>query len=251
MPVMSVETEVSKEVENTVITQSLKTVVKGADADGEEWEEAAELFSHTSSGVGLYMARSCAVGSLVSLMVEMPAYMRCYDHDEEFYHVWGLVQYCHVSTHNDVPGFQIGAAFIGKVPPKSYAANPLQNYRICGMNDLGLWSITESDSRFVQRKELRYWRKIEFYLALIDQRRETIGGERTLTENVSKSGAALTTNLELKVGDRIKLINEEFDFSSLAVVCSSQANTEGKYRISLEFVNGSFPVQKLEVKKAN
>jgi hypothetical protein len=119
------------------------------------------------------------------------------------------------------------------------------------MNDLGLWSITESDSRFVQRKELRYWRKIEFYLALIDQRRETIGGERTLTENVSKSGAALTTNLELKVGDRIKLINEEFDFSSLAVVCSSQANTEGKYRISLEFVNGSFPVQKLEVKKAN
>jgi hypothetical protein len=248
---MSAQTEVLEEVENTVTTESIYTVVNGTDADGESWKDVADVFSFTTSGVGFYLPRECGVGTLISLMVQMPAYMRCYDHEEEFYHVWGLVQYCHVATHNDMPAFQVGVAFIGKVPPASFAANPLQNYRISGMNDVGLWSVTESDSRFVQRKELRYWQKIEFYLALIDQRRETIGGERTLTENISKSGAAVVTRLDLSVGDRIKLINSEFDFSSLAVVCNSQKLTDGRNRINLEFINGAFPVHRLNSNNAD
>jgi hypothetical protein len=248
---MSAKTEVLEEVENTVTTQSMHTVVNGTDSDGEPWKEVADLFSYTSSGVGFYVPFECGVGTLISLTVQMPAYMRCYDHEEEFYHIWGLVQYCRISTHNDEPAFQVGVAFIGKTPPASYVANPLQSYRICGMNDLGLWSVTESDSRFVQRKELRYWQKVEFYLALIDQRRETIGGERTFTENVSKSGAAVVTRLELSVGDRIKLINSEFDFSSLAVVCNSQNTDDGRNRINLEFINGSFPVHKLNSNSAD
>ena len=243
---MSVETEVIEEVENTATNHTIQTVVNGTASDGEQWKEVADVFSHTASGLGFYMPRECAVGNLISMMVPMPAYLRCYDHEEEFYHVWGLVQYCHSATHDDMPVFQIGVAFIGKVPPASFDANPLQNYRICGMNDQGLWSVTESDSRFVQRKELRYWEKVTFYLALIDDRRETIGGERAATDNISKSGAAVTTSLELSVGDRIKLINTEFDFSSLAVVCNSVEREDGKYRISLEFVNHSFPVHRLK-----
>ena len=243
---MSVETEVLEEVENTTTTETIQTVVNGTSADGAQWKEVADVFSYTASGLGFYMPRDCAVGNLISMMVPMPAYMRCYDHEEEFYHVWGLIQYCHAATHDDLPAFQVGVAFIGKVPPASYAANPLQNYRISGMNELGLWSVAEADSRFVQRKELRYWEKVNFYLALIDDRRETIGGEKTATENISKSGAAVVTSLELNVGDRIKLINTEFDFSSLAVVCNSREQEDGRYRISLEFVNHTFPVQRLK-----
>ena len=243
---MPVETAVFEEVENTATTETLQTVVDGTAVDGEQWNEVADVFSITSTGLGFYIARNCAVGNLVSMMVSMPAYLRFYDHEEEFYHVWGVVQYCHPATQDRKPVFQVGVAFIGKVPPVSIATNPLQNYRICGINDLGLWSVTESDSRFVQRKELRFWEKVNFYLALIDDRRETIGGEKTTTENISKSGAALTTSLELNVGDRIKLINTEFDFSSLAVVCNSSEQEDGKFRVSLEFVNHSFPVHKLK-----
>jgi hypothetical protein len=246
---MPAKTEVI-EVENVATTQTLQTVVNGTAINGEQWKEVADVFSYTSSGLGFYMPRECSVGNLISLMVPLPEYLRCYDHEEEFYLVWGLVQYCHVSTHNDTPAFQVGVAFIGKTPPASYAANPLQNYRVCGMNDLGLWAVTESDSRFVQRRELRYWQKVNFYLALIDDRRETIGGEKTFTENISKSGAAVTSTLELNVGDRIKLINTEYEFSSLAIVCNSQEMEDGRYRINLEFINGSFPVQKLNNESA-
>ena len=244
------KTEVIEQVENVVTTQTLQTVVNGTAVNGEEWTDVADVFSYTSSGLGFYMPRECNIGNLISLMVPLPEYLRCYDHEEESYLVWGLVQYCHVSTHNGAPAFQVGVAFIGKTPPASYAANPQQNYRVCGMNDLGLWAVTESDSRYVQRKELRYWQNVNFYLALIDDRRETIGGERTFTENISKSGASVTTTLELNVGDRIKLINTEFEFSSLAIVCNAQELADGCYRINLEFINGSFPVQKLNNKSA-
>ena len=201
---MSVETEVIEEVENTTTTQLLQTVVSGIGADNEQWKEVADIFSYTASGMGFYMPRDCEVGHLISLMIPMPSYLRCYDHDEEFYQVWGLVQFCHTATHEDAPTFQVGVAFIGKIPPASYSANPGQNYRICGMNEMGLWSVTESESRFIQRRELRYWKKVDVYLALIDGRRESIGGERITTENISKSGAAVITSLDLKVGDRIE-----------------------------------------------
>jgi hypothetical protein len=234
------------EVEDKVITPSLDAIVNGIGSDGTRWKEVADVFSFTSSGVGFYMARQCTVGNLISLKTKMPPHLRCYDHDSKSYEVWGLVQHCHMSTRLDASAFQVGVAFIGKHPPATYAANPHQNYRICGMNDVGLWSVTESNSRFVQRKELRFWNKIDFYLALIDDRRETVGGERTSTENISKSGAAVITKLELKQGDRIKLINEEFDFSSLAIVCNSEPHEDGRYRINLEFIGGSFPVGKLK-----
>src|SRR5687768_1415594 len=134
--------EVIEEVKDTETVQSLNTVVNGTGADGKQWKEAAEVFSFTSSGIGFYMSRQCTVCNLISLKTKMPPHMRCYDHDSKSYEVWGLVQYCHMSTRVDSPAFQVGVAFIGKRPPETYAANPQQNYRISGMNEVGLWSVT-------------------------------------------------------------------------------------------------------------
>ncbi len=232
------------------IIPSFYTVVNGIGEDGERWKEVADVFSFTASGVGFYTARECTVGNLVSLMLQMPPHLRCYDHEEEFYQIWGLVQHCHLSSSNELTAFQVGVAFVGKFPPASYGGNPLQNYRICGMDKDGLWKVTESTTRFVQRKHLRYWKKIDLYLALIDSRRETIGGERAITENISKSGAAVLTSLDLNIGDRVKFISEKFDFSGLAIVCNMQTVKNGKTRLNLEFVENTFPVEKFKRPKS-
>jgi hypothetical protein len=131
----------------------------------------------------------------------------------------------------------------------SYEADPLQNYRICGVSGEGLWKVTEANSKFVQRKELRYWQKVEFYLVLTGTQREAVDGERILTENVSKTGAALITSLQLNVGDRVKLISEEFDFSSNATVCNAESFDDGKMRAHLKFIDGQFPVEKLKTER--
>lgn len=242
---MEVESKVTEEVKEADAA-SLYTVVNGLDAEGESWKEVADVFSYTSSGVGFHMPRSCNVGTLISLMLQLPPHLRSYDHEEEFYHIWGLVQNCHLTSNDELSAYQIGVAFIGKSPPASYGANPLQNYRICGMNEDGLWKVAESTTRFVQRKDLRYWKKIDVYLALIDSRRESIGGERTVTENISKNGAAAKTSLVFNIGDRVKLISEEFDFSGLAVVCNMKELKDGQSRLHLEFVENCFPVEKLK-----
>ncbi len=245
---MSVKTEILNDSEPSV-SSSIYTIVNGIDNDGEPWKEAADVFSYTTSGIGFQMPRQCSVGTLISLMLNFPSHLRCYDHDEEFYRIWGLVQHCHLGSGEDASTYQIGVAFIGLSPPATYGANPLQNYRICGMTDEGLWSVTESNTKFVQRKEIRYWTHIRPYLALIDNRRETIGGEWASTENISRGGAAVISGLGLNSGDRLKFICEEFDFSGLAVVCNSQQRTDGKLRLSLEFVESEFPVDKLKDRK--
>jgi|SRR5688572_20842575 len=225
--------------------------VDGVDDDGASWKEVGDVFSYSSTGVGFYLPRPCRVGNLVSLKLQLPHHLRCYGHDEELYRVWGLVQSCFMSISPELAAYQVVTALAGKEPPESYTGNPLQNYRICGSSEDGLWKITESETRFVQRRDVRYWEKIDVYLALVDGRGSTIGGEKTHTENISTSGAAVVTTLDLKVGDRMKLISEEFDFSGLAVVCNTRPLQGVHSTLNIQFVDSKFPVQKLKLQTIN
>ncbi|PYS89078.1 MAG: hypothetical protein DMF62_08255 [Acidobacteria bacterium] len=245
---MSIDTAIVNEIENSE-SESIIAVVSGVSADGEDWKEDAEVLNYASNGFGFYLDRECGVGNLVSITMQMPPHLRCYDHDEEFYRVWGIIQNCSAISGDGSHLYQIAAAFIGREPPDSYGEDPLQNYRICGVTGEGLWKVTESNSKFVQRQELRYWHKVELYLVLVGEKRGTLGGERILTENVSKTGAALITNLQLNVTDRIKLISEEFDFSSHATVCNVESLDDGKMRAHLKFIDGQFPVEKLRTER--
>ncbi len=243
---MSVVTEVKKQkVETEDLT--LLAVVKSKDADNKAWKEVADVLSYTAGGAGFHIERECKVGTLVSLMLALPTHLRCHDHDKELYRVWGLVQFCQPLKDGDREGYHVGVAFIGKNPPPSYYDNPEQSYRIRGMNEDGLWNIEEAKGSFQTRKHLRYWTEIELYLALVDGKRDKIRGEKTRTENISKSGAAVFTNLDVGVGDRVKFISERFDFSGLAVVCNRQEGKDKKRRLHLQFVENQFPVDLLKI----
>jgi hypothetical protein len=242
---MSVVTEVEKKKAEIVPTELL-AVVKSKDADNKPWKEVADVLSFTAGGTAFHIERECKVGTLLSLMLAMPAHMRCYDHEKELYRVWGLVQFCQPLNDGGREGFHVGVAFIGKNPPDSYNENADQSYRIRGMDEDGLWKIDEAKSPFTLRRHLRYWTSVELYLAQVDGKRDAIGGEWTTTENVSKRGAAVFTGLDIGVGDRVKLISEKFDFSGLAVVCNRQLGTDGKTRLHIQFVENDFPVERLK-----
>lgn len=241
---MSVVTEVEKKTAETE-SPELLAVVKSKDADNKAWKEVADVMSFTAGGTAFYIERECKVGTILSLMMAMPEDMRCYDHDKELYRVWGLVQFCQPLNDGHREGFHVGVAFIGKKPPESYYQNAEQSYRIRGMDEVGLWKVEEAKGSFKVRRHMRYWTTVELYLALVDGKRDSIGGEWTKTENVSKRGAAVLTGLEVGVGDRVKFISEKFDFSGLAVVCNKQTGADGKSRLHLQFVENDFPVEML------
>ena len=239
---MSVRTEPLKK-KAELAPKSLYTVVKVKESDDDSWKEVADTISISATGAGFYLKRECQVGSLVSLMMPLPVHLRCHDHDKELYRVWGLVQHCYRVTTDERTGFQVGVAFIGKNPPASYNENPLQNYRICGMNSDGLWRVEEAKSAFKVRKHVRFRKHVDHYLALLDGKQRTVGGERTVTQNISKSGAAVYTTLDIDVGERVKFICEQYNFSGLAVVCNRQdAQSDEPARLHLQFVENTFPM---------
>ncbi len=241
---MSVCTELPKQKAD-FMSMSLHAVVKGKDEGEGKWKEVADLISVSATGASFNLARNCEPGNLISLMIPLPVHLRCYDFDRELYRVWGLVQHCEPITTDDPSNFHIGVAFIGKTCPDSYKADPLQHYRIAGVGDDGMWSVAELKTPFKKRADVRFWKPVDLYLALIDTKDGSTGGERTVAENVSRSGAAVLTTLKVGIGDRVKFISEEYDFSGLAVVCNMQPGDDNRTRLHLKFVNATFPVKAL------
>lgn len=241
---MSVCVELPKQKAD-LTSMTLHAVVKAKDKDRQLWKEVADLISVSATGSSFNLPRACQVGTLVSLMVPLPVHMRCYDYDKEFYKVWGLVQHCESVSADQPDNFHVGVAFIGKKPPEAYRSNPQSTYRISGVDDSGMWKVTESATPFKKRSDVRFWRPIDLYLALIDTQDGSIGGERTTAENVSRSGAAVFTTLDVGIGDRVKFICAEYDFSGLAVVCHRQVGEDDRTRLHLNFVETNFPVETL------
>ena len=228
------------------VTDVLNAVVKGKDAADGSWKEIADIASVSATGAGMYIARECQVGTLISIMIPLEPHLRCYDVDKELYRVWGLVQHCQPLSNDGEAGYHVGVAFIGKDAPDSYLADPEQSYNICGMNEDGLWKIAEAKSAFKVRRHVRYWTNVDPYIALVDGKRDALRGERTMTENISKSGAAVFSKMEVNVGDRLKFICEKYDFSGLAVVCNRHTGRDGRQRLHIQFVENTFPVEKIE-----
>ena len=69
--------------------------------------------------------------------------------------------------------------------------------------------------------------------------------EKTVTENISVSGAAVFSNLEIEVDDCVTFTSKAHDFSALAVVRYKNTEEHERPKIHLEFVNAKFPVEKL------
>jgi hypothetical protein len=213
--------------------------------NGETWNESAHITSLSRNGAGFSTGRECTIGRLVKLEISMPAELRAYDESEDVYPVMGLVQHCHCVPYNGENIYQVGVALIGKKPPESFANSTLQNYRISGMSDDGLWNITEVDQAFKGRKAPRFSVALDVTIALIQSDKKTIAKEKTVTKNVGAGGAAVLSLLKAKVGDKVKFACRDLDFYALAFVRDRRKYLFGPPTLHLEFVDAKFPVELL------
>lgn len=224
----------------------LAAIIKGKESASTSWTETAELTSLSKNAAGFFLPRPCTAGRLLSLMLPMPNHLRCYDHDKKLYRMWGLVQHCYESAEDENDGYHIGVAFVGREAPESYYRNPVQSYRIVGLGKDGLWRIDEFETAFVARRNLRYWVSIEASIFLLDKDLKTIADDEVRSENISKTGVSLFSNLRVKVGDRMKFASKRPAFSTIAVVKNRRIGPDDRTRIHLEFVDGDFPVTEIE-----
>jgi hypothetical protein len=223
-------------------TPKLTVVIKGKDSNFKPWNETADVTSLSSGGAGFFLSRECKVGSLISLIMAMPPHLRRYDHDKRLYRTWGLVQYCYEASGEELSGFHVGVALIGKDAPESYLQNPAQSYRVAGMDRDGLWRITELETAFRQRGAVRFWNSIDASIYQLDGEQHSIATEKTVTENISETGASVFSDLGISVGDQIKFQTSAPPFSSLSIVRHKRIGPDDRTRVHLEFVENTFPI---------
>lgn len=231
---------------STRITVSLPVHVAVHDAENRVTRELTYSESVSDMGAGFYINRIFEVGHLVNLKLPLDAALRKHDYDAPLYEVWGVVRHCERSQKGGGTFYHIGVAFIGETPPAGYRKNPHKLYEPIGLRQDGFWEIRELECGPATRRHPRYSIPIEVYIAVYDDNDNIRAHEKTVTENVSRSGASLFSGLELKIGDSVRVIKQHGGFSAKAVVRNRRTGGDNLPRLHVEFLDASFPLDGVE-----
>lgn len=216
-----------------------------------DWTEMSRLVDVTPFGARLRIKRPTEIGRLLLLTMAMPRQLRCFDHIEDQYRVWSLVRNVKLLDPDAYKGalLEIGVAFVGKRPPRSFEANPARRYEIAQSPDeAGLWRAQEEGpvlsevSETDKRKESRHTIPIEVLVEAYEDEKGSSPSEKTVTENISLKGAAVFTTLDVLPGRFVKLSSEQHGVSVLAVVRARRIGADGIPRLHLEFIGGEWPL---------
>lgn len=232
------------------IALSLPVRVFCRESSNSEWTEMSRLVDVTPFGARLRLKHPTEVGRLLLLTMAMPRQLRCFDHVEDQYRVWSLVRNVKAldPTQEKGANVEIGVAFVGKRPPRSFDENPARRYEI-GKPDSGLWTLQEESGEALseidasdKRKETRHTIPVEVTIQVFSDEGTLSETEATVTENLSRQGAAVFTALTLEPGRFVKLSSNQYGTEVLAVVRARRTGADGITRLHLEFVGGEWPL---------
>ena len=243
---MSVNNFIQTEPEHRTIDRApteLQTIVQVKESAGETWKEVTNVLTVSKNGAGFSLKRPCVVGRLVTLVMPLDPELRAYDKKKELYPVMAIVQYCNATTVAGETSYHIGVGFVGKKIPDSFKADPTQSYRICGMKQDGLWSISEAESQFKNRRQPRYWISIPMTVSLLQKAGNPGAKEETASKNISANGISAVCSLETSIGEKVKIACKDLNFYSLAIVRNRMVQKNGMITIHLEFVDNEFPIE--------
>lgn len=219
-----------------------------------EWVELTRLIDVTPFGARFSIARPTEPGRLLHLTMPLPRQLRCFDHVEEQYRVWALVRNMKPVFQSGglVTRFEVGVAFIGKRPPASFELDPTKRYDVAPTPAEGnLWGVNEvGDRPHVKsddpRPETRHSVPLDVIVEVFNEKGEVVESERTVTENISRRGAAVFTTLKIERGRFIRLSSAQYKIAVVAAVRGRRAGMDGITRLHLEFVDRQWPLEGIE-----
>jgi hypothetical protein len=234
------------------VALTLPVRVHCRESSNHEWTEVTRLVDVTPFGARLRLSRPTETGRLVHLTLPMPRPLRCFDHVEDQYRVWSLVRNVKLLDPKAAKGalVEIGVAFVGKRAPRSFNSDPSRRYEIAqSSTEAGLWAVREDAGQSLaevsatdKRKETRHTIPIGILIELVDKDKDEPHSESTVTENISRQGAAVFTTLAVLPGRFVKVSSEQYGVTMLAVVRSRRIGPDGIPRLHLEFVSGEWPL---------
>lgn len=235
---------------------SLPVRVQCRESEDYEWVEMTRLLDITPFGAGFTISRPTEPGRLLHLTLAMPRQLRCFDHTEPQYRVWSLVRYFRPLPRQEGNPlrFEVGVAFIGKRPPASFELDPTRRYDVAPTpTESGLWGLMDhpeaTDHRIPKddvRPETRHHIPVEVLVETINEKGEVTAGETTVTENLSKRGAAVFTTLDVARGRFVRVSSPQYKISVIAAVRARRPGPDGVMRLHLEFVDNVWPLEGID-----
>jgi hypothetical protein len=242
---LSIVEQTGRRAERISILLPIK--VEAYETSNRLWREVTNLESVSDSGAGFYLSRLFEIGQLLYLSMPIEKRLRRYDLDRELYSVWSIVRHCHRIIRKTSSVYHIGVAFIGPEPPASHRKTPSTIYKLGEINENGVWQICVDDQTIPStRKQPRYSIPIEIYITICDGDENIIAHEKTVTENISASGASVFSGLDLHVGGIVKIIKQQGGFSAMAIVRERRVGKDNLPRLHLEFINVRFPLEGID-----
>ena len=234
------------------IKLALPVRVHCRESAGHEWTEMSRLVDVTPFGARFPLTRPTERGRLLHLTLPMPRQLRCFDHVEDQYRVWALVRNVKVqpAAEGKPARFEIGVAFIGKRAPQSFELDPTTRYQVASsVTETGMCDVVAEDpaSRHVPadtpRPETRHHIPIEVVVEALDEKGQAAARETTVTENISRRGAAVFTTLEADSGQLIRLSSTQYQLAVIAAVRARRPGPDGIMRLHLEFIDREWPLE--------
>ena len=213
---------------------------------GFKWTEITRLIDVTPYGARFTLKRPVEKGRLVHMTIPMPRQLRVFDHTEDQYRVWALVRYLKSTVVENKEVFEVGVAFIGKRPPRSYEEDPTRRYEVGGV-DVDNLSIAEihtvaESATSDKRSQTRHNIPVDMVIETFNDQGEIEASEDTITENISLQGAAIYTTIPLTIGRFIRLSSKQYNTSLYAAVRGRSVGPTGMPRIHVEFVDREWPL---------
>lgn len=186
---------------------------QGHDAAGKPWEELTKSLDVSQRGVSFVVKHPVQVGQVLHLTLPLPKKFRSYDLVETTYKTYAVV----VSAVKVAAGSRLGAAFLGKQPPKGHAENP-------GGRVL-------SERRRGKRGSLVLKVHLHF-----DEPQDGARQETTVLEDFSANGAKVQSRHQPKPGQTLEIDEAEGVFRARAEVRGSYVGSDGVRRLHLRFL---------------
>ncbi|HYG79242.1 MAG TPA: hypothetical protein VD861_02580 [Pyrinomonadaceae bacterium] len=234
---------------------TLPVRVFGRESEDTDWVETTRLIDVTPFGARFALTRPTEPGRLLHLTLPMPRQLRCFDHVEDQYRVWALVRNLKVqeAAAGKPARYEVGVAFIGKRAPESFERDPTTRYEVAeSATETGMWVVTAQDpeARRVPtdkpRPETRHHIPIEVVVEALDEKGRVSASETTVTENISRRGAAVFTTLNVTRGRFVRVTSAQYRISVIAAVRARRTGPDGVPRLHLEFVDKTWPLEGIE-----
>ena len=214
-------------------------------AAGLALQDLRRLLDVSPFGARLSLSRPVEPGRLLHLTMPLPRPLRSFDHVEEQYRVWSLVRSVRAAAAVDATRFEVGLAFVGKHPPAGYAEDPEKLYDVAHSIPAGLYE-PKPKARAERSDSTRLGMAVEVEVTLLDGEGRAAQSGATVTENLSRRGAAVYAPFPAERGSFVLLRSAQFGLEVLAAVRACRTDERGVTRLHLEFLDREWPLEGVE-----